>query len=113
MATRKITMNELRSIVKQIIKEQIITNEKDDSDFVQFSKMVGRNIGNLANNNFPFRVIDQETVNIIFQLDVNGTVCKLTISPINQTTLKYEISKRKKTQKLKGCAIFNQDFLVL
>lgn len=92
MATKKITLNELRSLVKQIIKEQIIPNEESDSDFVKFSKMVGRNIGNLANNNFPFRVIDQDTINIIFELDVNGTVCELTISPIDQDTLKYKIS---------------------
>ena len=41
MATKKITLNELRSIIKQIIKEEIVLKEALNKDIKQFAKDLG------------------------------------------------------------------------
>jgi hypothetical protein len=46
MATTKITLNELRSIVKQIIKEEKMLNESLNKDIREFGKDLGKYLTN-------------------------------------------------------------------
>ena len=55
MATKKITLNELRSIVKQIIKEEMVLKEALNKDIKQFGKDLGKY---LTNAGFQVKYVD-------------------------------------------------------
>ena len=98
MATKKITLNELRSIVKQIIKEEMVLKEALNKDIRQFAKDLG---DYLTKNGFKVKYVEGNRIpdDAYTQLRTNtGLVAFVTDQNQDQQSLYLYFNPKEKSK---------------